>query len=234
MLAAGLPPVVANASNAVAISPGHSFAAVADREKLPAADRRVAPAGRRHARRHRGRAAAARAARGRVPAAGAAADRPRDRAVLVPAPRIQAWAARRREGAAPNALAGTAALTAVSVYGGFFGAGLGVMLSAAAGDRGPRRHPAREGDEEPQATAVSLGGDRDLHRARHRALAGHARDARGRAARRLGRRSAGGVLPAQAVRRVVIAAGLLMSVLRGADLVLEGAASVDRARAFIA
>ncbi|MFS2055703.1 hypothetical protein ACEN8K_43775, partial [Variovorax sp. CT11-76] len=31
MLAAGLPPVVANASNAVAISPGHLLAAVASR-----------------------------------------------------------------------------------------------------------------------------------------------------------------------------------------------------------
>ncbi len=35
MLAAGLPPVIANASNAVAISPGHLLAAIADREKLP-------------------------------------------------------------------------------------------------------------------------------------------------------------------------------------------------------
>ena len=35
MLAAGLPAVIANASNAVAISPGHLIAALADREKLP-------------------------------------------------------------------------------------------------------------------------------------------------------------------------------------------------------
>ena len=38
MLAAGLPPVIANASNAVAIAPGHLLAAIADREKMPALD----------------------------------------------------------------------------------------------------------------------------------------------------------------------------------------------------
>ncbi|MFL9918338.1 TSUP family transporter [Paraburkholderia fungorum] len=36
MLAVGLPPVIANASNAIAISPGHLLAALADRQKLPA------------------------------------------------------------------------------------------------------------------------------------------------------------------------------------------------------
>ncbi|WYX37273.1 sulfite exporter TauE/SafE family protein [Achromobacter xylosoxidans] len=35
-----LPPVIANASSAVAISPGHILAALADRENLPAPDRR--------------------------------------------------------------------------------------------------------------------------------------------------------------------------------------------------
>ncbi|WYX08165.1 sulfite exporter TauE/SafE family protein [Achromobacter xylosoxidans] len=40
MVAAGLPPVIANASSAVAISPGHILAALADRENLPAPDRR--------------------------------------------------------------------------------------------------------------------------------------------------------------------------------------------------
>lgn len=39
LLAAGLPPVVANASNAVAVTPGHLFAALADRENWPALDR---------------------------------------------------------------------------------------------------------------------------------------------------------------------------------------------------
>src|SRR5262245_52446387 len=40
MLASGLPPVVANASNAVAVTPGHFLAAIADRERVPAFDGR--------------------------------------------------------------------------------------------------------------------------------------------------------------------------------------------------
>ena len=39
MLAAGLPPVLANASNAVAVTPGHLIAACADRHVLPPANR---------------------------------------------------------------------------------------------------------------------------------------------------------------------------------------------------
>jgi len=42
MLAAGLPPVVANASNAVALTPGHLVAAIADRAALPRDLRRLA------------------------------------------------------------------------------------------------------------------------------------------------------------------------------------------------
>jgi len=41
MLASGIPPVVANASNAVAVTPGHLIAALADRERLPKLDRRL-------------------------------------------------------------------------------------------------------------------------------------------------------------------------------------------------
>ncbi len=41
MLAAGLPPVIANASNAVAVTPGHFVAALADRSRLPPIDRRL-------------------------------------------------------------------------------------------------------------------------------------------------------------------------------------------------
>lgn len=40
MIAAGLSPVIANASSAVAISPGHILAALSDRESMPALDRR--------------------------------------------------------------------------------------------------------------------------------------------------------------------------------------------------
>src|SRR5215813_9636778 len=39
MLASGLPPIVANASNAVAVTPGHVVAALADRARLPRFDR---------------------------------------------------------------------------------------------------------------------------------------------------------------------------------------------------
>src|SRR5499427_1056850 len=38
MLAGGLPPIVANASNAVAVTPGHVVAAFADRARLPRPD----------------------------------------------------------------------------------------------------------------------------------------------------------------------------------------------------
>ncbi|WP_245321803.1 TSUP family transporter [Bradyrhizobium sp. LTSPM299] len=41
MLAAGLPAITANASNAVAISPGHLIAAFADLEKLPPPTSRI-------------------------------------------------------------------------------------------------------------------------------------------------------------------------------------------------
>src|SRR5271168_3662644 len=41
MLYAGLPPIIANASNAVAILPGHLFAAIADYRRLPPLDGRT-------------------------------------------------------------------------------------------------------------------------------------------------------------------------------------------------
>jgi len=41
MLAAGLPPLIANVSNAVAVAPGHLMAALADRRQLPARDHRL-------------------------------------------------------------------------------------------------------------------------------------------------------------------------------------------------
>src|ERR1700741_2523065 len=42
MLVAGLPPLIANASNAVAVAPGHIVAVLADRHQLPALDSRLA------------------------------------------------------------------------------------------------------------------------------------------------------------------------------------------------
>ena len=130
MLAAGLPPIAANASNAVAIAPGHLIAAIADREKLPVVDRWLAWT-------------LAAAACGGVAGALLLLAVPERLFVLpVPAligfatllfafaPRVQAWSARRRGGRAPSPLAGLGSVAGASVYGGFFGAGLGVILTA--------------------------------------------------------------------------------------------------------
>jgi uncharacterized membrane protein YfcA len=211
MLAAGLPPVVANASNAVAISPGHLLAAVADRERLPVADRRLA-------------LSLAAATLGGIagallllalPAAAFLQPVPLliglATALFAFAPRIQAWAARRREGAAPNALAGTAALAAVSVYGGFFGAGLGVMLSALLAIEDPDDIRRVKVMKNLLATAVSLAAivifvvQGAVHWGATLAMLAGALPG-GWAGGHLVR-----VLPARAVRRAVIAAGLFMS-----------------------
>lgn len=130
MLAAGVPPVTANASNAVAISPGHLIAAFADREKLPPFDRQLA-------------VALAVAIAGGIAGALLLLALP-DRLFVLPvpaliglatalfafAPAIQAWSERRRQGAAPSATVERITLGAASIYGGFFGAGLGIVLSA--------------------------------------------------------------------------------------------------------
>lgn len=130
MLAAGLPPVAANASNAVAIAPGHLIAAIADREKLPAVDRWLVQA-------------LAAAVCGGVAGALLLLAVP-DRVFVLPvpvligfatllfacAPQVQRWSAQRRGGAAPSPLAGLGSVAGASVYGGFFGGGLGVILTA--------------------------------------------------------------------------------------------------------
>jgi uncharacterized membrane protein YfcA len=130
MLAAGLPPIIANASNAVAISPGHLIAAMADREKLPPFDRRL------------GFSVVVSLIGSFVGALLLIALPERLFVLPVPAliafatllfsfaPQIQSWASQRRNGAVPSAIWGMAVLGGVSVYGGFFGAGLGVMLTA--------------------------------------------------------------------------------------------------------
>jgi uncharacterized protein len=129
MLAAGLPPVVANASNAVAMSPGHAFAALADRRRLPRFDGRF------------GGSALIVLAGGSagailllfipehlfilpVPALIGFAT-----LLFVAAPRIQTWAETRR-GGDQGSVWGPILLAASAVYGGFFGAGLGVLLTA--------------------------------------------------------------------------------------------------------
>jgi uncharacterized membrane protein YfcA len=131
MLAAGLTPVIANASNAVAIFPGHLIAAFADREKLPAFDRRLLYL------------TAAGICGGAMGAFVLLAIPERFFVLPVPAliafatllfafaPRIQAWSSRRKpKPDIPSSTKGVAVLAAASVYGGFFGAGLGVILTA--------------------------------------------------------------------------------------------------------
>ncbi len=218
MLAAGLPPVVANASNAVAISPGHLLAAVADRAKLPTADRRLALS-----------LAAATLGGGAgallllaLPAAAFLQPVPLliglATALFAFAPRIQAWAARRREGPAPNALAGTAALATVSVYGGFFGAGLGVMLSALLAIEDPDDIRRVKVMKNLLATAVSLAAivifvvQGAVHWGATLAMLAGALPG-GWAGGHLVR-----VLPARAVRCAVIATGLFMSACYAARL----------------
>lgn len=131
MLAAGLPPVIANASNAVAISPGHLLAAVADRGKLPQIGARFLWL------------AIAALAGGAAGAIILLAIPPRLFVLPVPAliafatllfalaPRIQAWSRRKPVAdGAPRTTNGVMMILLASIYGGFFGAGLGVILTA--------------------------------------------------------------------------------------------------------
>lgn len=129
MLAAGLPPTVANASNAIAISPGHLIGAFADREKLPPLTRRtalfivVATLG------------------GAIGAILLLFIPERLFTLPVPgligfstllfalAPRIQSGIAGGGDRILPASLPATV-LGVACVYGGFFGAGLGVILTA--------------------------------------------------------------------------------------------------------
>lgn len=125
MLLAGLSPVLANATNAVAIAPGHWLAAVADRQKLPRADRQLlgslvvvfvaAMVG----------ALLLLALPGEtfmlpVPALIGFAT-----VLFALAPRIGRWSATRH-----SPKGAMAALMMSALYGGFFGAGLGILLSA--------------------------------------------------------------------------------------------------------
>ncbi|MEX0842635.1 MAG: sulfite exporter TauE/SafE family protein [Xanthobacteraceae bacterium] len=135
MLAAGVPPIMAVASNTTAITPGNLLAAMADRGKLPKADR----------------AFVALVVTSLIAATGGAIVlmRTPERLfeLLVPlllgfgtllfayARPIGAWLGRlsfRKDGATlhPNAV-GLAMIVPVSIYGGYFGAGVGVLLIAA-------------------------------------------------------------------------------------------------------
>jgi uncharacterized membrane protein YfcA len=130
MLSAGLAPVVANASNALAIAPGHLLAAIADCHKLPAFGSRLAMSLIVCIVGGLGGALILLALPDRlfvlpVPALIAFAT-----ILFALSPKIARWADRRRDGRDPSARAEIATLAAASVYGGFFGAGLGVILTA--------------------------------------------------------------------------------------------------------
>jgi len=126
MLAGGLPPIVANASNAVAVTPGHVVAAFADRARLPRPDRAL------------GLALGASLVGGALGAILLLATPERLFTLLVPAligiatlvfalgPRIRSsdGAGTRSDGLR------SAFLVPLSVYGGYFGGGSGVMYLA--------------------------------------------------------------------------------------------------------
>lgn len=135
MLLAGLPPVLANATNAVAIAPGHWLAAVGDRQKLPRLDQHLlwtliiafvaAMAGALLLLELPGETFML-----PVPALIGLAT-----ALFALAPWIGRWTSHRHspqvsKGALP-------ALILSSLYGGFFGAGLGILLSAVLSLREP-------------------------------------------------------------------------------------------------
>lgn len=125
MLATGLPPVVATASNALAVTPGHTMAAIADRAMVPR-DRSVVVG------------LLLTTIGGLAGAVLLLATSERFFTLLVPAliaaatilfalgPRLQRLTANHSH--ATSARSGW--LLPVSIYGGYFGAGLGVMLLA--------------------------------------------------------------------------------------------------------
>ena len=134
LLAAGLPPVMANASNTVALVPGNLIACLADRERMPPWDRRLL-------------GLAAVAVLGSIAGAGLLLATPaRAFTALVPAliggatilfafsERIKRWSdsPARAMGTASIAPTGpqVIAFLPVAVYGGYFGAGMSVMLLA--------------------------------------------------------------------------------------------------------
>ena len=129
LVATGLPPLVANASNNVALTTSNFAAALADRKSWPRFDRRLAVL---FAAAGLGSAAgvwlllrtSARTFEAMVPALVVAAT-----AIFAAAPRLRHWASR---GGTHRGLAGSTipVVGLLSVYGGYFGSGLGVMLLA--------------------------------------------------------------------------------------------------------
>lgn len=156
MLAAGLSPVVANASNAVAIAPGHLIAALVDRERLPRLDRFLA-------------AAIAVSGLGGLGGALLLLALPDDlftlplpallgaaTSLFAVAPRLQARMRRRGAAERPWRAAPLVMLAGASIYGGFFGAGLGVILTAVLSMFEPDDIRAIKALKNLLATSVSL------------------------------------------------------------------------------
>jgi uncharacterized membrane protein YfcA len=154
MLTAGLPPLLANASNAVALIPGHFVAALTDRRQLPALDRRLATT------------AVIAIAAGAMGAGLLLITPERLFTALVPAliglatlifalgGRIQTALSRRYR--TQGDMIRNALLLPTSVYGGYFGAGLGVMLLAVLTVTGREEIRAVNALKNLLATAVSL------------------------------------------------------------------------------
>jgi uncharacterized membrane protein YfcA len=159
MLASGIPPVIANASNAVAVTPGHFIAAIADRERIPAIDRRflllivLSLIG---------------AAIGAVLLL---VTTDRTFILLVPAlvgaatlifafsrqiqEAIQGQKRKGRKRGKPHSFLGELLIVPATIYGGYFGGGLGVMLLAILGVMGIRDVRAANVLKNLLATAVS-------------------------------------------------------------------------------
>ena len=130
LLAAGLPPVVATASNTTALVPGLFLAAIYDRSQLPPFDRSFIAM------------ALAAVAGSLVGAALLVLTPERMFSALVPlllgfatvlfayAGRISGWLAARTAagGKTRRPIHSVAAMLPVSIYGGYFGAGLGVLM----------------------------------------------------------------------------------------------------------
>lgn len=128
MIAGGLPPIIANASNAVAVTPGHFVAALADRAQLPRFDQALA------------RALSAAVVGGVLGAILLLVTPERLFTLLVPAligiaTLVFALGRHIRSGAGDDASSRSdglrwALLVPASVYGGYFGGGSGVMYLA--------------------------------------------------------------------------------------------------------
>jgi uncharacterized membrane protein YfcA len=157
MLAAGLPPVVANASNAVAVTPGHLVAAFADWRKMPRLDARLTIA------------VTASIFGGGVGAVLLLVTPERLFTLLVPAliglaTLVFACSRAIQDGVArafgarggEHALARAVLLAPTAVYGGYFGAGLGVMLLAILSITGREDVRAANALKNLLATAVSM------------------------------------------------------------------------------